>query len=187
MPAFPSRLSVVSRSTASAIVLCGFLVVVSLGISLGCSADNPSPASEPPPSASPEVAVASKKNVKHDWALYRGDPRSSGVALGQLPDELVLRWKFTVEKGAFEGTAAIVDGVVYIGDLDGAVYALSLKTGAKLWEYKVDSGFIAAPAVRDGMVYIGDYDGRFYCLTAKDGHLKWGFDTNAEIDASANF
>ena len=84
-----------------------------------------------------------------------------------------MRWKFPVPKGAFEGTAAIVNGVVYIGDLDGSVFAISLATGEKRWEYKVESGFIAAPAVHDGMVYIGDYDGRVYCLNAKTGKLLW--------------
>ena len=51
------------------------------------------------------------------------------MAKSSLPDELSLLWKFTVDKGAFEGTPAIVDGVVYIGDLDGKVFALDLETG----------------------------------------------------------
>ncbi len=171
------------------------LLVVLAGIAGGGVAVGPAPsvAQELNSTAAPRadtgdpVPVAATTAAADNWALYRGDPLSSGVARGQLAEQLALRWKFAVPKGAFEGTAAIVDGVVYIGDLDGAVYALSLETGEKKWEYKVDSGFIAAPAVRKGLVYIGDYDGRFYCLEAGSGKLKWGFDTKAEIDASANF
>lgn len=125
--------------------------------------------------------------MRSTWPLFRGDSLASGVAHSTLSAKPALLWKFTVEKGAFEGTAAIVDGVVYIGDLDGKLFALDLATGDKKWEFKTEAGFNASPAVRDGLVYIGDIDGKFYCLTAKDGKPKWGYETGAEIDSSANF
>ena len=54
-----------------------------------------------------------------DWPLFRGNPQSTGVAPQPLPEPLQLIWKFSVAQGAFEGTPAIQDGVVYIGDMDG--------------------------------------------------------------------
>ena len=42
----------------------------------------------------------------------------------------------------------IADGVVYLGDMDGKVYAWRLVDGKEVWTYKVDSGFIASPAIR---------------------------------------
>ncbi len=126
-------------------------------------------------------------NGQTSWPLFRGDAHATGVATATLPNDLALLWKFEVKDGAFEGTAAIEGGVAYIGDLDGTVYALELKTGEKKWDYKTEAGFIASPAIRDGLVYIGDYDGRFYCIEAASGKLRWGFDTGAEIDSCANF
>jgi outer membrane protein assembly factor BamB len=122
-----------------------------------------------------------------NWPLFRGDALSTGVAQGTLPANLSLLWKFEVENGAFEGTAAIVDGVAFIGDLDGKVYAFKLADGTKVWEYTVDSGFPSSPAVQDGQLYIGDYDGRLHCLDTSSGEVRWIYQTGAEINSSVNF
>ena len=46
---------------------------------------------------------------------------------------------------------------------------------------------MASPAVRDGRLYLGDFDGRFHCFEAATGEVQWKFETEAEIDSSANF
>ncbi len=159
--------------------------------------------------AAPRVAVASsaKKPSMSSWPIFRGDSHATGVANSTLPKKPELVWKFEVERGAFEGTAAIVGGVAYIGDLDGTVYAFELKTGNKKWETNFSnkawtfpdgkpvgkedkteiSGFMASPSYRDGRLYIGDMFGRFFCLDAQDGKPLWGYEAQAEIDAGSNF
>lgn len=122
-----------------------------------------------------------------DWPLFRGDAHSTGVSRGTLPEKLDVLWKFAVPGTAFDSTPAIVDGVVYLGDMDGRLYALDLATGEKRWEVKFEDGFLAGTAVKDGALYVGDMAGRFYCLDAKTGKSRWGFSTQAEIDSSANF
>jgi len=127
--------------------------------------------------------------VHSNWPLFRGDGTSSGVSTGELPETLSLQWTFDVENGAFESTAAIVDGVVYIGDLDGRFVALRLSDGKRLWTYQLEQqlGFVSSPAVRDGLIFIGDIDGGFHCLDAAKGKPKWMFPSEAEINSSANF
>lgn len=122
-----------------------------------------------------------------NWPLFRGDAAASGVARTTLPDRPQKLWEFKVQGGAFESTAAIVDGVVYIGDMDGKLYALNLSDGKELGHFQVESGFLASPAVRDGLIYLGDIDGKCYCLDAKTLKEKWSFQTEAEVDSSANF
>ena len=109
------------------------------------------------------------------------------LAQGGLPEKLELLWTFRVPKGGFQSSAAIVDGVVYVGSLNGKFYAVDLARGRQIWEFPTEFGFTASAAVRDGAVYVGDSNGRFYCLDAKTGKEKWHFDTDAEINSSANF
>lgn len=122
-----------------------------------------------------------------EWPLFRGDAQSTGVASGALAENLDLLWKYTVPEGAFEATAAIVDGTVYVADLDGEIYALDLTTGKERWKHETEAGFIASPVVREGLLYVGDYDGLFYCLDTNSGKLQWTHQTQAEIDSAANF
>ncbi len=124
---------------------------------------------------------------KNAWPVFRGDVHGTGVADSKLPDDLELLWQFRPEKTFFEATATIVDGVIYVGDVDQHFYAIELTTGKQLWSFEVEIGFVAAAAVRDGRVFVGDSDGIFYCLNAKDGKLVWKHETGAEINSAANF
>ncbi|HTQ38955.1 MAG TPA: PQQ-binding-like beta-propeller repeat protein [Pirellulales bacterium] len=124
------------------------------------------------------------------WPVFRGNAQATGVAESHLPPQLQLAWKYAVQKGSFEATPVVVDGVVYIGDMDGTFYALDLQTGKERWKFDIGkdkAGFTAAAAVRDGLVYIGDMDGNFFCLDARTGEKKWTATAGAEIDSAANF
>ena len=147
------------------------------------------------------------------WPLFRGNATATGVAASKLPEDLDVLWKFTVDKGAFEATAVIGDGLVFLGDLDNRFYALDLRDGKKLWEFKAAAGISAAaayrpgrdrsgdlasahpeprptprpPAVENGRVYFGDVEGGFYCLDAKTGRKLWTFASEGEIDSAPNF
>ncbi len=121
-----------------------------------------------------------------DWPLFRGNRQSTGVAATTLPENLEELWKFEIPNGSFESTAAIVGGVVYLGDFNGQLIALDLQTGEKKWQTGLGIGFSASPAVQDGLIYIGDLDGIFYCVD-KDGNKKWEYSAEAEIDSCANF
>jgi outer membrane protein assembly factor BamB len=139
-----------------------------------------------------EVAPASAKQAPFavtakSWPLFRGDSLAQGVSPSALPAKPDVLWKITVEKGAFDGTPVIDGGIVYLGDMDGTIYALRLTDGTEVWKHKVESGFIAAPAVRGNLLYLGDIDGKFYALDIKTGQPKWTFTADAEIDAGANF
>lgn len=56
-------------------------------------------------------------------------------------------------------TVAIADGIVYIADLSGFLYAHDLETGERLWTYDAFAAVWGSPFVADGRVYLGDEDG----------------------------
>ena len=63
------------------------------------------------------LVICSGVAVADDWPTFRGNSMLQGRA-ETLSTELQPLWLFEVEEG-IEGGAAIVDGVVYVGALDG--------------------------------------------------------------------
>ncbi len=122
-----------------------------------------------------------------DWPLFRGDRQAQGVAHTELPERPEVLWKHKLHDGAFEATAVIDKGTVYLGDADTTFYAFDLASGAKRWTFQSELGFAAPAAVREGRVYVGDIDGNFFCLDAATGEKLWNFQAEAEIDGAANF
>ncbi len=153
----------------------------------GCTAADFAPPSAEEPASPAGPAAEPGRASADDWPLFRADRRASGVAEGDLPDKLAVLWTFLLDEGWFESTAAIVDGVVYVGSTNGNLYAITLADGKKKWAFSTEPGFTASPAVRDGRVYIGDSYGTFYCVDAQTGKQKWSFETDAETNSSANF
>jgi outer membrane protein assembly factor BamB len=56
--------------------------------------------------------------------------------------------------GGSASSPAVVDGVVYVGDANGAVHALNAATGAEMWSYNTGDIVDSSPAVVNGVVYI---------------------------------
>jgi glucose dehydrogenase len=61
--------------------------------------------------------------------------------------------------------------VVYVGSLDGNVYALNARTGARLWSFTTGSRVISSPAVANGVVYVGSDDNNVYAFDHTGGAL----------------
>jgi outer membrane protein assembly factor BamB len=120
-----------------------------------------------------------------DWPIFRGNALQTGVATEKLPAKLDILWKFDT-KDAVESTAAIVDGVVYVGSFDEHLYAIDLASGKEKWKLKL--GPIKAPvSVKEGTIYVGNADGDFFAIDAAKGEKRWTFKTDGEISSGANF
>lgn len=149
------------------------------------------PAADPaePTAKEPAEAPAGKAAAlpHENWPLFRGGTLAQGISATDLPAQPEVVWKRSFENESFESTPVIHNGVIYIGGLDGPIYALSLDSGKTLWTFNTEAGVKAAPAYRDGKIYVGDLNGRFHCLDAATGKHVWGFETEAEIDSGANF
>src|SRR5215470_10903165 len=68
-----------------------------------------------------------------DWPTFRGDPAQTGIAADTLPDRLAVRWQVRLgsDPGSrnIESTAAVVNGVAYVGAFDDHLHAFDLATG----------------------------------------------------------
>ncbi len=164
----------------------GLLAVPILCSGLSRNTESRIHATEPKPTDDVAAVAASEK----DWPLFRGDVQARGARERSLPEPLDLLWKFETPDTQFEGSAAIVDGVVYIGDMNGVIRAIGLHDGKVRWEKKdeqSESGFSTTPAVRDGRLFLGNLDGQFYGRRTDTGALIWKFSATSEINSSANF
>lgn len=140
-----------------------------------------------------------------DWPLIRGDGAARGYSAQSLGDDIDQLWTFRAEGSGFEAAAAIVDGVVYIGDVDGTFYALRLEDGSVIWKRKyrdevlttgdgkslfrpdaIDTGFLNGVAVAGGRIYATDYNGMLRCLDAANGDVLWNLNTDSELYAAPN-
>jgi len=90
--------------------------------------------------------------------------------------------------------AAIGEGKMFVGTVDGRLFGLDMKTGKPLWETKLINsqkltvGFTGAPVYAKGVVVIGaqggewPYRGPIFGVDAATGQKKWEFLTVAGTD-----
>jgi outer membrane protein assembly factor BamB len=122
-----------------------------------------------------------------DWPLVRGDAAATGAVADALPQPLDILWTYEAPDSGFETTASIVDGVVYVGDVDGTFHAVKLADGQPVWTKKFEeTGFVAGSAVVDGRIYCVDYNGIVRCLQTENGETIWEFNTDTSLYAAPN-
>ena len=118
------------------------------------------------------------------WPQFRGNPRLTGIAESVPPAAPKLLWKFEVGE-SIDSSAAIVDGVVYVGAFNGDLVAVDFATGKLRWKYEAGSPIgESSPAVSGGTVFVGDSSGIFHAVRTRDGSKLWTFKTQSEIKSS---
>src|SRR5580693_232317 len=104
-----------------------------------------------------------------EWPQFRNDPSLTGVSISPVPKTLKLLWTFDAGD-SIESSAAISEGVVYVGSETADLIAVNLSDGALRWKYKVKDGIgESSPAIHDGIVVVGDLSGTIHAVNAKDG------------------
>ncbi|MFM7521718.1 MAG: PQQ-binding-like beta-propeller repeat protein [Planctomycetota bacterium] len=128
-------------------------------------------------------AAAADETPADIWPMFRGVLSGTGRSAARFMLPLAERWQRRIEKTAFDATAVIADGRIFIGDLDGTFHCLALDDGRTLWSFTTDVGFPAAAAVsRDpAVVVVGDATGMVRAFDTADGTLLWTHGSGAEI------
>jgi outer membrane protein assembly factor BamB len=148
----------------------------------GCSSGQPAPTTS---------AFAGAAQPSGSWADPNGDLANTRDAVGSTisssnVSQLKEAWTFKLsgtaaagveDSGSFAAAPVVVNGVVYLQDLDANVYAISLATGKLKWEYQVNIPEKSGPgpdgvAVAGGMVY-GDTSTAVFALNAATGKVVW--------------
>lgn len=124
--------------------------------------------------------LAARPDSPGESAMFRGNLGHTGVYAGPgVPALHGPKWTFAT-KGQIYSSPAVVDGVVYVGSTDGAVYAIDAATGTEKWKVVTKGRVVSSPAVAEGTVYIESYDGLLYAIDAVTGQVRWTFATGGE-------
>jgi outer membrane protein assembly factor BamB len=134
--------------------------------------------------SAPALAQAPAPVTGDGWPQFRGNPRLTGIATSTPNVPLKLLWKY--ESGdSIDSSAAIANGVVYVGSLTGDLLAVDLATGALKWKYATGSSIgESSPAVTRDAVFVGDSSGVLHAVRPSDGTKLWTFKAGQEIKSS---
>ena len=116
------------------------------------------------------AAVLSAQAPATTWPQFRGTPSLAGTTQATVPAQPKVQWTYDAGD-AIDSSAAIVDGVVYVGSANGVLHAVSLADGKPKWTYQASEDGIgeSSPTVAAGLVYVGDLAGVFHAVASGDG------------------
>jgi outer membrane protein assembly factor BamB len=100
-----------------------------------------------------------------------GTPGLDGEVVALEARKGAVRWRKRI--GPSETSPLVADGLVYVGDWNGSVYALDAKTGREVWTFRTGGAVKGAVALSGRRLYVGSYDHHVYALDARTGRLRW--------------
>jgi len=135
------------------------------------------------------VLSQASKDFQQDWFTKAGNFERHGSAPQELPlhnGTLNLRWKkFLGERIEVEMQPVIVGNLLYIGLMNGKMFALDKSTGETQWVYKTGWGITDPPTVfsvqNESRIFFGSTNGTLYCLNAITGEEIWHYETGGPI------
>ncbi|MCI4365112.1 MAG: PQQ-binding-like beta-propeller repeat protein [Thermoplasmata archaeon] len=134
--------------------------------------------------------------IANSWQQLGYDPGHDG----NQPYDLTLRhlvfpgdnnwvkmaWHFDA-KVPINASPAVVDGVAYVGDSVGNLFAVDIHNGGLLWNFTLASagGIDGSPAVDRGLgrVFVGSQDGSVDAVYLANGTLAWSTHVGGNVSA----
>ncbi|MDP8911679.1 MAG: PQQ-binding-like beta-propeller repeat protein, partial [Actinomycetota bacterium] len=108
-----------------------------------------------------------------------GEVAAFGIGFGKL------RWRRRL--GPSETSPLVANGLVYVGDWSGRVYALDEKTGRTRWTFRTGGEVKGGVALAGGRLYVGSYDGHVYALDARTGRRIWRASAQPRLGGRGTF
>jgi outer membrane protein assembly factor BamB len=113
--------------------------------------------------SSPAVAELSETNQKNIAVVTTRNRRVLGLEF----DSGKMLWEAVVRKRC-DASPVISDGRVWVGGLDGTLYALDLKTGEERWSCSLTGQLIASPSISSSKIVVATDKGTVACFGNKN-------------------
>jgi len=114
-----------------------------------------------------------------------GDTQSQVAGLYAFdPETGMYRWHVKASN-LILAAPAVANGVVYVGDSDGRMYAVDVETKSLKpgWAFQIEEAIWASPLIVGQTVYIAAMDHHVYALEAETGEVIWKTDVGGAMAA----
>ncbi len=118
-----------------------------------------------------------------DWPQLAHDPQRTNATPEQVDPPYCYAWKWNAVPIASQAQPVVMNGMLYIGGMDGRLYARDATTGAGIWNFTTGGPIRHSAAASGSLVITGSYDGYTYALGALSGDLIWETFTGSSATA----
>jgi uncharacterized repeat protein (TIGR01451 family) len=129
---------------------------------------------------------SASQTADSNWPVYGHDAarshRTSEPLLIGADDKLHLQWAYSFgERVEIEVQPIVFNAVVYVGVMNGKMYALNADDGNVVWVFQSGGPIPHTAAVAGGRVFFGSLDGKIYALDSADGSQEWTYTTGGPV------
>jgi eukaryotic-like serine/threonine-protein kinase len=134
----------------------------------------------------PQQESQAAANAGSGTAAAAATPTPAGASSSDVPAGEPAPPPVSIKPESFSYAApTIKDGVLYIGNLDGYMYALQTVDGSMKWRFMAGEGITSTAWVEEGVVYFGSKNDNVYAIDAATGtKVLWTFKTGGDILSS---
>ena len=119
------------------------------------------------------------------WTMFGANAQRTGTHEGiSIRPPFKIVWSRGIGS-LIEFPAVVYEGVAYIGNYKGTIYAVSMRNGKVVWRYDPPGGKMASsPAVSADDVVTHGMDGVVRVLDRRNGRLRWSYSVGSPIESS---
>jgi len=118
-----------------------------------------------------------------DWPQLGHDAHRSNTTDLQVDPPYCYEWKWYEAPIASRIQPVVAAGRLFIGSMNGLMYARDASSGAPLWTFETAGSIRATAGVTGETLIFGSYDGYTYALSVSDGALRWKVNTGPSATA----
>jgi outer membrane protein assembly factor BamB len=171
---FKNKMSRRVRGWAALAVLGGAIAAAVAVVVSSSSSAAGDPLGQPPP----EWTANAGSWPAHDHDLFNTRATTATPINSQTVQNLKVKWRFTFKGtgafGDFASTPIVVNGIVYLQDLNSNVYALDRSTGNLIWEHAFNKPVVGPNGIAFGYGRIYGATGtNAFALDPSNGQQVW--------------
>ena len=112
---------------------------------------------------------------KGDWQFYGGTIERTNNSSYELKPPLTFAWQYDASAGFSPYSAAVVDNIIFVGNLQGEVHAVDVRTGKEFGAYDFGSAVYGTPVIDGELMYVvlGNEDESLVAYNLISGKILW--------------